>query len=83
MGCWTPVIRTSLEANEKAALSAELISIDGSHFKVLENGNIVGEVKWSMTGQHSVANALATIAAASMWAFRLKRHVKLCLTLAV
>lgn len=55
MGCWTPVIRTSLEANEKAALSAELISIDGSHFKVLENGNVVGEVKWSMTGQHSVA----------------------------
>ncbi|MFZ5395841.1 UDP-N-acetylmuramate:L-alanyl-gamma-D-glutamyl-meso-diaminopimelate ligase [Acinetobacter seifertii] len=64
MGCWTPVIRTSLEANEKAALSAELISIDGSHFKVLENGNAVGEVKWSMTGQHSVANVLATIAAA-------------------
>ncbi|CAI3129022.1 UDP-N-acetylmuramate--L-alanyl-gamma-D-glutamyl-meso-2,6-diaminoheptandioate ligase [Acinetobacter calcoaceticus] len=64
MGCWTPVIRTGLEANEKAALSAELISIDGSHFKVLENGNVVGEVKWSMTGQHSVANALATIAAA-------------------
>ncbi len=64
MGCWTPVIRTSLEANEKAALSAELISIDGSHFKVLENGNVVGEVKWNMTGQHSVANALATIAAA-------------------
>ncbi|HAV16132.1 MAG TPA: UDP-N-acetylmuramate:L-alanyl-gamma-D-glutamyl-meso-diaminopimelate ligase, partial [Acinetobacter nosocomialis] len=64
MGCWTPVIRTSLEANEKAALSAELISIDGSHFKVLENGHAIGEVKWSMTGQHSVANALATIAAA-------------------
>lgn len=64
MGCWTPVIRTSLEANEKAALSAELISIDGSHFKVLENGNVVGEVKWSMTGQHSVANALVTITAA-------------------
>ncbi|MFJ0397781.1 UDP-N-acetylmuramate:L-alanyl-gamma-D-glutamyl-meso-diaminopimelate ligase [Acinetobacter baumannii] len=64
MGCWTPVIRTGLETNEKAALSAELISIDGSHFKVLENGNAVGEVKWSMTGQHSVANALVTIAAA-------------------
>lgn len=45
-------------------MSAELISIDGSHFKVLENGNVVGEVKWSMTGQHSVANALATIVAA-------------------
>lgn len=63
-GCWTPVIRTSLEPNEQVALSAELISADGSHFKVLEHGKVVGEVKWNMTGQHSVANALATIAAA-------------------
>ncbi len=63
-GCWTPVIRTSLEPNDQVALSAELISADGSHFKVLEQGKEVGEVKWNMTGQHSVANALATIAAA-------------------
>ena len=63
-GCWTPVIRTSLEANDQAALSAELISADGSHFNVLEHGKVIGEVKWNMTGQHSVANALATIAAA-------------------
>ncbi|WP_336939323.1 UDP-N-acetylmuramate:L-alanyl-gamma-D-glutamyl-meso-diaminopimelate ligase [Acinetobacter modestus] len=63
-GCWTPVVRTSLEPNDQAALSAELISADGSHFKVLEHGKVVGEVKWNMTGQHSVANALATIAAA-------------------
>ncbi len=63
-GCWTPVVRTSLEPNDQAALSAELISADGSHFKVLEQGNVVGEVQWNMTGQHSVANALATIAAA-------------------
>ncbi|ENX11248.1 UDP-N-acetylmuramate:L-alanyl-gamma-D-glutamyl-meso-diaminopimelate ligase [Acinetobacter sp. CIP 64.2] len=63
-GCWTPVLRTSLEPNDQAALSAELISVDGSHFKVLEHGKVAGEVKWNMTGQHSVANALATIAAA-------------------
>ena len=63
-GCWTPVIRTSLEPNDQVALSAELISADGSHFKVLEQGKEVGEVKWNMTGQQSVANALATIAAA-------------------
>ena len=63
-GCWTPVLRTSLEANDQAALSAELISADGSHFNVLEHGKVIGEVKWNMTGQHSVANALATIAAA-------------------
>ena len=64
MGCWTPVVRTSLEANAKAVLSAEQLSADGSHFKVLENGVVKGIVSWNMTGQHSVANALATIAAA-------------------
>ena len=64
MGCWTPVVRTGLEAHEKAALSAEQLVADGSHFKVLEHGVVKGEVNWSMTGQHSVANALATIAAA-------------------
>ena len=63
-GCWTPVIRTSLEPNDQVALSAELISADGSHFKVLEQGKVAGIVNWNMTGQHSVANALATIAAA-------------------
>ena len=63
-GCWTPIVRTSLEAHPQAVLSAEQLSADGSHFKVLENGIFKGEVKWNMTGQHSVANALATIAAA-------------------
>lgn len=64
MGCWTPVLRTSLSADPHAALSAELLSADGSHFKVLKAGQVQAEVQWSMTGQHSVANALATIAAA-------------------
>lgn len=63
-GCWTPVVRTSLEAHPQSVFSAEQLSADGSHFKVLENGILKGEVKWNMTGQHSVANALATIAAA-------------------
>ncbi len=48
----------------KQSLSAEQLSADGSHFKVLENGVVKGIVTWNMTGQHSVANALATIAAA-------------------
>ncbi|MFG0637260.1 UDP-N-acetylmuramate:L-alanyl-gamma-D-glutamyl-meso-diaminopimelate ligase [Acinetobacter soli] len=63
MGCWTPVVRTSLNAND-AQISAEQLSADGSHFKILEHGVVQGEVRWNMTGQHSVANALATIAAA-------------------
>ncbi|RSC22530.1 UDP-N-acetylmuramate:L-alanyl-gamma-D-glutamyl-meso-diaminopimelate ligase [Acinetobacter sp. FDAARGOS_515] len=64
MGCWTPVVRTSLNPNPDVALSAEQLSADGSHFKVIEHGVVKAEVQWNMTGQHSVANALATIAAA-------------------
>ena len=68
MGCWTSVIRTAIHADNStastAALSAELIAADGSHFKVLQHGVVQGEVQWQMTGQHSVANALASIAAA-------------------
>ncbi|WP_435337753.1 UDP-N-acetylmuramate:L-alanyl-gamma-D-glutamyl-meso-diaminopimelate ligase [Acinetobacter sp. LH3_13] len=64
MGCWTPVLRTSLDAQPNAALYAEQLTADGSHFNVLQNGVVKGEVRWNMTGQHSVANALATIAAA-------------------
>ncbi|MEB3754801.1 UDP-N-acetylmuramate:L-alanyl-gamma-D-glutamyl-meso-diaminopimelate ligase [Acinetobacter sp. MD2(2019)] len=64
MGCWTPVVRTSLDIHPSAELSAELIHQDGSHFKVLQHGTVKAEVHWTMTGQHSVANALATIAAA-------------------
>lgn len=63
-GCWTPVVRTSLEANTDAALYAEQLRSDGSHFKVLQHGEVKGVIEWNMTGQHSVANALATIAAA-------------------
>ncbi|WP_104484543.1 UDP-N-acetylmuramate:L-alanyl-gamma-D-glutamyl-meso-diaminopimelate ligase [Acinetobacter indicus] len=65
MGCWTPVVRTSLTAHAQAALSAEQLQADGSHFKVLQDGVVQDEVCWNMTGQHSVANALATIAAAA------------------
>ncbi|MBL8321153.1 MAG: UDP-N-acetylmuramate:L-alanyl-gamma-D-glutamyl-meso-diaminopimelate ligase [Acinetobacter sp.] len=64
MGCWTPAVRTSLAANGAAEFHAEQLAADGSHFKVLQRGAVKGEVQWSMTGQHSVANALAAIAAA-------------------
>lgn len=62
MGCWSPVVRTGL-IGEQAGLTAELLADDGSHFKVLHDGQVVGEVKWSMTGLHSVSNALVTISA--------------------
>lgn len=63
MGCWSPVIRTGL-THQSAELTAELIAEDGSHFNVLYQGNVISHVQWSMTGLHSVSNALVTIAAA-------------------
>jgi UDP-N-acetylmuramate: L-alanyl-gamma-D-glutamyl-meso-diaminopimelate ligase len=66
MGCWTPVMRTALDAAVASPeqLSAALIQQDGSHFEVRQHGQVLGVVQWNMTGLHSVANALATIAAA-------------------
>ena len=60
MGCWTKVETTGAGGQWKA----RLISEDGSHFAVLFDGVEQGEVRWSLTGQHSVANALVTLAAA-------------------
>jgi UDP-N-acetylmuramate: L-alanyl-gamma-D-glutamyl-meso-diaminopimelate ligase len=44
--------------------SAELLAADGSRFRVLHDGERVGEVVWGQTGRHNVANALAVLAAA-------------------
>ena len=60
MGCWTPVQTTGTGGQWQA----RLISEDGSHFTVLFDGVEQGEVRWNLTGQHSVANALVTLAAA-------------------
>lgn len=42
----------------------KLLSEDGSRFEVLFEGQAQGIVEWDMTGQHNVANALVTLAAA-------------------
>ncbi|QKF50027.1 UDP-N-acetylmuramate:L-alanyl-gamma-D-glutamyl-meso-diaminopimelate ligase [Pseudomonas graminis] len=60
MGCWTPVQTTG----EGGQWQANLLSEDGSRFEVLFEGAVQGVVDWAMTGQHNVANALATLAAA-------------------
>ena len=43
---------------------ARLLSEDGSRFEVYFDEALLGVVEWSLTGQHNVANALATMAAA-------------------
>lgn len=60
MGCWTPVQTTG----EGGQWQVRLLSEDGSRFEVRFDGKVQGTVEWSLTGQHNVANALATLAAA-------------------
>lgn len=64
MGCWTPVERFGFGA-EDLDWRAELLSEDGSRFKLWRAGTAVGEANWSLLGKHNVANALAAIAAAA------------------
>jgi UDP-N-acetylmuramate: L-alanyl-gamma-D-glutamyl-meso-diaminopimelate ligase len=68
MGCWTPISKTSIQADLNGSSAAEwqavLKSADGSEFAVHYQGKEVGIVAWSMTGLHSVANGIAAIAAA-------------------
>ncbi|HPY39548.1 MAG TPA: UDP-N-acetylmuramate:L-alanyl-gamma-D-glutamyl-meso-diaminopimelate ligase, partial [Thiolinea sp.] len=59
MGCWTPV-----EQFVVGDWQAELISVDGSGFKVIYQGKELGVVHWDLLGTHNVHNALAALAAA-------------------
>ena len=59
-GCWTP--RESVGTG--GDWSADLLAADGSRFAVRKGGEVVGEVRWNLTGRHNVANALAVLAAA-------------------
>ena len=57
-GCWTPKVQIGVD------WQYQLIDASGSHFKVLQKDQLVGEVNWSQTGIHNVKNALVCIAAA-------------------
>lgn len=59
-GCWTPVIKLGTGGDWQA----ELLSEDGTQFKVIFQGDEVCTVNWSQQGMHSVMNALAVMAAA-------------------
>lgn len=61
-GCWSDVQKVGRV--ETANWCAELITPDGSEFKVLQNGELVACVKWHLIGDHNVSNAIMAIAAA-------------------
>ncbi|WP_417766098.1 UDP-N-acetylmuramate:L-alanyl-gamma-D-glutamyl-meso-diaminopimelate ligase [Spongiibacter tropicus] len=60
MGCWSEVERFACDDDWQSRDA----SADFSRFTVCFKGQPLGEVCWSHTGAHNVANALATIAAA-------------------
>lgn len=63
-GCWSERCYTSLSKPLADGWSSQLISSDGSAFKVFFQGQLVAEVNWSQVGDHNVSNALSAMAAA-------------------
>lgn len=62
-GAWTPVQYFS-NSNKQCQWRSELKNNDGSSFDVLLDGDLQGQVNWSLLGDHNVSNAMAAIAAA-------------------
>lgn len=58
MGVWTPVqyLGGQWQCGQSTA--------DGSRFEVIFEQQVVGEVSWTLSGQHNISNAFAAIAAA-------------------
>lgn len=66
-GCWTAVDRFQVidTASESAAAWVAVpVTVDGGQFQVLLEGEVQGEVHWSLSGRHNVANGVAAIMAA-------------------
>jgi UDP-N-acetylmuramate: L-alanyl-gamma-D-glutamyl-meso-diaminopimelate ligase len=62
MGCWTPVETFGIGCGD---WQATLVEADGSAFTVHRDGELIGDVRWPLLGNHSVMNALAALAAAA------------------
>lgn len=59
-GCWSEVERFGAGVD----VEVRLLSEDGGHFAVYEKGARAGEVRWDLTGKHSVSNGVAALLAA-------------------
>ncbi len=60
MGCWSEQEHTG----DGAKWQAKKLSPDASHWEVWLDGAPVGEVNWSLVGEHNMNNGLMAIAAA-------------------
>ncbi len=59
-GCWSETEFSGAGGDWKA----EKNSIDGSSFRILFKSELVGEVNWTLVGEHNIQNALMAVAAA-------------------
>ncbi|RUO47572.1 UDP-N-acetylmuramate:L-alanyl-gamma-D-glutamyl-meso-diaminopimelate ligase [Pseudidiomarina donghaiensis] len=59
-GCWSETVKTGPQGE----WSTRLVKQDGSVFDVLYHGELQGQVRWDLIGDHNVANGLMAIAAA-------------------
>ncbi len=57
-GCWTTVYKMGSD------IYAKNITPSGDHFEVYIQNKKIGEIKWSLLGEHNIQNALAAISAA-------------------
>jgi len=57
-GCWSHVVRTG----DSTSLHSK--AIDATAFEVWHGGTLIGQIRWSLTGDHNRVNALAALAAA-------------------
>ena len=61
-GCWSEVERFGAGAG--ADIDVQLLRDDGSEFSLHEKGQKVAQVRWDMSGLHSVKNGVAALLAA-------------------
>ena len=59
-GCWSEQVALGTEPGWQVVTGCG----DGSQFKLLFQGEVVGEVSWHLHGEHNLSNALAAIVAA-------------------
>ena len=64
MGCWTDRLSFDNGDNQGATFSSRRLVNDASEFEIAIEGRNVGTVRWPLTGNHNMHNALAAVAAA-------------------
>ncbi len=63
-GCWTRIEYTGNEEDKDVIWQTILLKADASQFTIYHKNINLGEVNWSLIGDHNAANAIIAIAAA-------------------